>query len=236
MSPKLFILLIVIVSFSGCHSKLGFADIDELSLIKSRLANIESNQQEFAKNLEQNTVKNSENLQNLTKEVALINHKTTKLIKQLSTDPQESSTQNSNQYLENKLLIGAVEKVRLDPDGLLFDARIDTGASTSSIDSKDILYFERDGKRWVKFAIEAKSEEPIALELPIKRMVKILQSSNEESDRRAVVELKLTIGSVSQIVEFTLTDRSHLEFPLLVGRNALKDLFVVDVSREYMLE
>ena len=50
-----------------------------------------------------------------------------------------------------KIIIGAVEKVRLLPPNVVLKARIDTGAKTTSIDAQNIIPFERDGKEWVRF-------------------------------------------------------------------------------------
>ena len=63
------------------------------------------------------------------------------------------------------------------------------------------------------------------------RVVRILQSTSEEAERRAVIELGIVLGEVRQMAEFTLSDRSHLDFQMLVGRNILKDLMVVDVGQ-----
>jgi hypothetical protein len=44
--------------------------------------------------------------------------------------------------------------------------------------------------------------------------------------------LGVTIGHISQTAEFTLSDRSHLDYQLLIGRNILQDVMVVDVSEK----
>lgn len=66
------------------------------------------------------------------------------------------------------------------------------------------------------------------------RRVKILQSSTEEKDRRPVISLRVVIGNVAQEAEFTLADRDHLSYDALIGRNALRDLMIVDVSRDHV--
>ncbi|MFC6980534.1 RimK/LysX family protein [Microbulbifer taiwanensis] len=52
-----------------------------------------------------------------------------------------------------------------------------------------------------------------------------------DSQRRPVVEMSLTVGDVTHMVEVNLTDRSSSEYLMLIGRNFLKDAAVVDVSR-----
>ena len=51
--------------------------------------------------------------------------------------------------------------------------------------------------------------------------------------RRFVVELDIRLGQKLQTTEFTLTDRSNMTYPVLLGRAFLMDLYVVDVSRSY---
>ncbi|MDF4535811.1 ATP-dependent zinc protease, partial [Vibrio parahaemolyticus] len=115
-----------------------------------------------------------------------------------------------------------------------FKARIDTGATTSSISAVDIVPFERGGQDWVKFRIEHDNIRSEELSLPVERWVRIRQSSAEEAQRRAVVVAWIQIGDLKEQTEFTLTDRTHLTYPLLLGRSFFKDVAVVDVSRHYI--
>lgn len=140
-------------------------------------------------------------------------------------------------FCDGKTIIGTVEKVFLSPPGILLPARIDTGAETSSLDARDLRDFERDGKDWVRFIlVDPETEEEIEVERPVARYVRILQSATEESERRAVVKLRFVIGSVSRSAEFTLSNREHLEYPLLIGRNILQDVMMVDVGRSFTVK
>jgi len=49
-----------------------------------------------------------------------------------------------------------------------------------------------------------------------------------------VVELRLYLGNVKDTFEFTLADRSHLEQGMILGRNFLTDIALVDVSRKFV--
>ena len=133
----------------------------------------------------------------------------------------------------DKVVIGQLEQVWLQNLQLALPARIDTGAETASLDARNIELFERDGRRWVRFEIlHPQSGEPLPVERKLKRMVVILQSNTAESERRPVIKMGITLGHISQTAEFTLSNRSHLDYQVLVGRNILKDFMVVDVSRE----
>lgn len=138
---------------------------------------------------------------------------------------------------DGKKVVGSVENVFLSPPDILLPARIDTGAETSSLDAMNLHDFERDGKDWVRFImVDPETEEEIEVERPIARYVRILQSAKEEAERRPVVKLRFVIGSISKSAEFTLSDRAHLEYPLLIGRNILQDVMMVDVGKSFTVE
>ncbi|GAA5524999.1 hypothetical protein Maes01_01559 [Microbulbifer aestuariivivens] len=136
---------------------------------------------------------------------------------------------------EDKLVLGSVEVVAIEPAGLLLESLIDTGAPTSSLSVSELTPFERDGKEWVRFKVAAGNDRgpvqnPVTLELPVKRYVRVARPGFG-AQRRPVVMMSLTLGEVTHMVEVNLTDRSSLNYRLLVGRNYLKDAAVVDVSR-----
>ncbi|MFI2811619.1 MULTISPECIES: RimK/LysX family protein [Microbulbifer] len=132
---------------------------------------------------------------------------------------------------KDKLVLGEVEIVALEPGGVTLKALIDTGAPTSSLSVKELKPFERDGKDWVRFLVSTPGDdEPVTVELPIKRQVRV-ERPGFGSQRRPIVNMSLTVGDVTHMVEVNLTERSGMDHPLLVGRNFLKDAAVVDVSR-----
>ena len=134
--------------------------------------------------------------------------------------------------LEDKLILGQEEDVIVEPFSMLMRARIDTGADTSSIDARNVEEFERDGKKWVRFTlIDRRTNTPHILEKKVLRRVNIIQSSQADSyDARLVVKLKIKIGDFSDYTEFTLTNRDHMDFAVLIGRSFLQDIAIVDVS------
>jgi hypothetical protein len=130
-----------------------------------------------------------------------------------------------------KLIVGRRENVWVEDLQLALPARVDTGAETASLDARNIVPFERDGKAWVRFDIrDPKNEETLTLERRMVREALVVQASSDEPERRPVIELGIQMGSVRQLAEFTLSDRSHLDYQMLVGRNVLRDVMLVDVS------
>jgi len=136
--------------------------------------------------------------------------------------------------MESKIIIGATEHIKIEPPELTLRARIDTGAKKTSIDARNITAFERDGKRWVKFSVYD-GEKEYKVERPVYDTVLIKMHGNE-SQRRYMVKIRVSIDEVSQLIPVTLADRSSYDFPVLIGRNFLKDYFLVDVSKHNVLK
>jgi hypothetical protein len=63
----------------------------------------------------------------------------------------------------------------------------------------------------------------------------IIKQSDSEDQRRYVVRMWITIGETRSLVDVTLTDREHMEYPMLIGRNLLVDTVIVDVSRKNLV-
>jgi hypothetical protein len=132
-----------------------------------------------------------------------------------------------------KLVVGALEEIWLPDLKFALTARIDTGAETSSLDARNIELFERDGRRWVRFEVNNPGTgQPESLERRLRRTVGVHQPGTAEPTRRPVVRMGVVIGRSNQTAEFTLSDRSHLGYQVLIGRNILKDVMVVDVSKQ----
>ncbi|WP_252108761.1 MULTISPECIES: ATP-dependent zinc protease [unclassified Halomonas] len=139
----------------------------------------------------------------------------------------------------SKTVLGRSEWVGFPAIGTYLKARIDSGASTSSLSASDITRFERDGEDWVRFKL-ALNDEDVAVErvkdewveAPIQRRVRIVQASGEES--RPVISLLMTLGPIRENVEFTLNDRTHLDFPVLLGRRFMMDIATIDVAQTYI--
>jgi hypothetical protein len=124
-----------------------------------------------------------------------------------------------------KVVVGEVEDVILLPWGVKLPARIDTGAALSSLDARD-LKIEGD---FAEFKL-SKKYGGLQLRLPIVDWLAI--RSSESSEKRPIVEVDLCIGSKRVRTRVNLNDRSTVRYPLLIGRNALKENFVVDCMQE----
>lgn len=135
---------------------------------------------------------------------------------------------------DGKLILGEEEWMYIKAINHNAKARIDTGATTSSISAIDIEMFERDGKDWVKFKLAHSGSETKEFEAPVSRVVTIRQSSTEKRTDRPVIEAWVQIGDLKTKAEFTLNDRTHMTFPVLLGRTFFRDVAIVDVSKKFI--
>lgn len=129
---------------------------------------------------------------------------------------------------KEKATVGEVEDVVLLPWGITLPARIDTGATKSCLDARDI--------RLVGGMIEFRLPEKYGgalLRVPIKGRRNIRSAHGRM--RRPIVDIELCIGTKRILTAINLIDRSKMNYPLLVGRNVLANDFLVDVSKSHLL-
>ena len=131
-------------------------------------------------------------------------------------------------------IIGEVEPIYFLPMKSPFAARIDTGATTSSLDCQDVEYFERDGEKWVAFKLKnRKTGEEHVFEKKDERSFKVKRAGKDESRKAIKMDVKMG-GEVFSAV-FSIADRSNFDYQGLVGRNILTGRFLVDTSTSYTL-
>lgn len=133
----------------------------------------------------------------------------------------------------SKTIVGGLERVWFPDLGMALTARIDTGAATASMDAKEIAQFERDGNPWVRFTIvNPEDDKPKIFERRLVRTIGFSKPGAAESKRRPVVKMGIVIGQNEQTAGFSLSDRSHTDYQVSIGRSILKDVMVVDVSKK----
>ena len=136
------------------------------------------------------------------------------------------------------ITIGWKERIDL-PDLNLrrVKAKIDTGARTSALCA--VYYVMRDasdGRHMVEAELVLRRKWPnrrVKIVLPVIGTV-VVKNSGGQRELRPVIETRIRLGPVTKPVRFTLTDRSHMLVPLILGRRALNCDFVVDTSQKYL--
>jgi len=141
---------------------------------------------------------------------------------------------------------GRYEWVSLPELDQTLQAKMDTGAYTSSLSAKDIQIFQRDGEDWVRFKLATKDGGDSVYEHKLARISKIKNRSEgageddeEEASpglsQRPVIELPVCLGGDQRTIEVNLTDRSHFNYPFLMGAKGLRKFHVaVDAGERFV--
>ncbi|HWQ59539.1 MAG TPA: sugar-transfer associated ATP-grasp domain-containing protein [Candidatus Fimivivens sp.] len=148
--------------------------------------------------------------------------------------------------LSGKRVIGAVEKVKLigkDGKEVVVEAKIDTGADSTSIDTDlarelgfgDVIDFfdslrsasaRTDEEAFI--VQESLRKEYLGKHEDLKDIVFV--SSSNGISFRPKVRCQLILDSIELNPKMTIARRSHLQYPVIIGRNSLKR-FLIDVNK-----
>ena len=110
-----------------------------------------------------------------------------------------------------KVIIGLTENVTIMNGKEIknITARIDTGATKSSIDSK------------------------LAASLSLGPIIKtrIIKSAHGHA-LRPIIKVRIRLAGIIIKKEFTVADRAHMKYKILIGQNILKKKFLIDPSKD----
>ncbi|ACH66088.1 ATP-dependent zinc protease [Aliivibrio fischeri] len=245
--------LVAVLSLSGCAltqqaQPLTSDNSETVAAIKSMETNLNTRldtmegkietQNEYISTLEKE-------LSNVSEELSIVRSEQTKIQNSIRVATSKKKrlaplpVSMQSQALKDTIVLGAIENVEIADIKQAFTARIDTGATTSSLNAVDLQEFERNGSQWVRFHLvnqDVKADDGKLewITAPVIRNVKIRQATADDAERRPVVELWIKLGAIHEKVQFTLADRSHMTHSVLLGREFIQDIAVVDVSKEFV--
>jgi hypothetical protein len=133
----------------------------------------------------------------------------------------------------DKLTVGWTEIVSIFPGGMKVKAKLDTGADNSSLNARNIDYFDRDGERWVRFRFRNFEDRYQVIEAKTIRTATIKRLGQAPVDR-PVIRLGICIGNTYKQTEVNLTDRSGFNYQMLIGRSFLAGSFLVDAELRFV--
>ena len=115
-------------------------------------------------------------------------------------------------------------------------AKIDTGARTSSLHAFDVVEFERDGEEWVRFTVhpwQDSTDDAVVHETRVHDR-RAVRSSSGHTEHRIVITMPVRLVGRDVEAEVTLTNRDEMGFRMLIGREALRQGFLVDPARSFL--
>ena len=138
---------------------------------------------------------------------------------------------------KEKKIIGWREWVDL-PDLAMKDikVKVDTGARSSSLHAYDLEFIKKGKTKYVKFKVHPVQK---SIKKVVKCQAKILEyrkvkSSNGSTELRPVILTKAKLMGKEWDIEVTLTNRDEMGFRMLLGRESIKNIFLVDVGKSYL--
>ncbi|MDD2942555.1 MAG: RimK/LysX family protein [bacterium] len=149
-----------------------------------------------------------------------------KLQKKVAAEPkiiyQEVETQ--------KPIVGWVEKVTVQPGGVVMHAKLAPDIDSSSIHATEVEVIEKGERRFARFTIEGRYGKKATLEREIVAINKVKLPGGAKEERYAV-NLGICLAGQFQEEQVSLTNRAEYEHEVLLGRSYLAGLVVVDPSK-----
>ncbi len=134
------------------------------------------------------------------------------------------------------LILGWQEWISLPDLGLpALKAKIDTGAKTSALHTHYIEAYGTAKRPKVRFAVRPSPEAgdlEVAASADVIDQRKVI-SSNGVRELRYVIKTPLRIASRQWPIEVTLTNREHMTYRMLIGRQAIRADMLIDCATSF---
>lgn len=112
--------------------------------------------------------------------------------------------------------------------------KIDTGAYTSSVHSHHIKEIVAEDGNYIEFQLLDPSHEMYTGEVLKTKNYKRKKVKNSfgHSEVRFIVKTIIILFNTEYPIELSLSERSKMKYPFLIGRKLLKNRFLVDSSKK----
>jgi hypothetical protein len=115
-------------------------------------------------------------------------------------------------------------------------AKIDTGARSSALHAYDIEHLTRQGKSMVRFKVhpfQRDRHQVIVAEAELLDEREV-RNSGGHAELRPVIQTLVRLNDKEWPIELTLTNRDVMGFRMLLGRQAVRENFLIDAGRSYI--
>ncbi len=148
------------------------------------------------------------------------------------------SQKHKTDDLANKLLvIGRREIVALPNLGISqIKAKIDTGARSSALHAFHVEKFQHDGYEMIRFQVHPDrrdSKHTVTAEAQLLEYREVRNSGGTVQLRPAILTT-IELDGLQWQIELTLTNRDVMGFSMLLGRQAVRDRFLVNPGKSFL--
>ncbi|MER3393638.1 MAG: RimK/LysX family protein [Microcella pacifica] len=138
---------------------------------------------------------------------------------------------------QSSIVAGWREWVSLPGAGVPWiKAKLDTGARSSSVHAYDVTLTGEDASERVRFRLQPwqeSREDAVVVECPIHDRRRV-RSSSGHVEERIVVIMRIALLGREIETEMTLSNRDEMGFRMLIGRQALRQGFLVDPAKSFL--
>ena len=132
-------------------------------------------------------------------------------------------------------IIGRVDKADFPELGLKnINIKVDTGAYTSSIHSHHIKEVESNGEKYIEFVVldpsYPKFKDKVFKVKNYKE--KSIKSSFGNIEKRFIIKTNIVVFEQTYQIELSLSKRSEMRYPILLGRKFLNKKFMVNTTQK----
>lgn len=134
-------------------------------------------------------------------------------------------------------IIGWREHLALPDLGIqTVKAKIDTGARSSALHAFDVENFQDQGKQMVRFKIHPNQRDISQTVTAVAELLerRLVRNSGGQATLRPVILTTVELNGDRWLIELTLTNRDVMGFRMLLGRQAVRQRFLVDAGRSYL--
>lgn len=133
----------------------------------------------------------------------------------------------------DKEIVGRNDKIDIPEFGLEnVRAKIDTGANRSAIHCSKIEHHEYEGTHSITFQIPLVSSHGVNTFYTSDFFKKKIKSSSGHVEERYIIKTTVVLFGRRIQTTFSLTDRTDMKYPVLLGRKLLAGRFIVDVDQQ----
>ena len=111
-------------------------------------------------------------------------------------------------------------------------AKIDTGATISALHATHIEEFNFKGVKYVKFRLH-QSKSYKMIEKPVVGY-KMIKNSFGKKQLRPLINISIKIGNNTIDTIITLTTRSRMTYPVLIGRSTLDNNYRINPRKSFL--
>ncbi len=115
--------------------------------------------------------------------------------------------------------------------------KVDTGAKTSALHAFFVEPFKKSGCEYVRFGmhpVQKNSDTEVICTSKVHDQREVTDSGGHR-EKRYVILTTIKLGQHNWQAEVTLTDRETMLFRMLLGRDAIKNQFIVNPARSYLI-